>query len=267
MKNSNIENISPSNLETVDIAVYNWLNEEMNIFCDTNSGFNKVPVIWVSSERSYQIKSNQNIRDERGSLIPPIITLDRTGVNKSNDSKGAFQNSIMNSDERYYVANKINHKRTSEFANNNSVKKTGALNFATKKIEKNKKIVYQFKEILRPIYIELLYKISFLSQFQQQMNQMLQPFLVRTGSNRYVVIKNDDKKFELFIDSTINQSNNLDNLETEERKYSSNITLKVYGYLIGSDVNQEDSIVKIRENAVEVKLAKESIVFPEDLDA
>ena len=72
----------------------------------------------------------------------------------------------------------------------------------------------------------MAYKISFLSQFQQQMNQMIQPFLTRTGSNRYAIIENDGKKFELFIDQTINQSNNIDNMETEERKYNSNITLK-----------------------------------------
>lgn len=266
MKNSNVENLSPSNIETVDMALYNWINETMDIRCDTADGFKKVPIIWVSAERSYQIKSDQNLRDHRGALIPPIISVDRTGINKSNEARGAFQNSIVNNDERYFISQKMNQKRTSEYANNNSLRNTGALNFATKKYVKNEKVVYQFKEILKPIYIEFSYKVSFISQYQQQMNQMIQPFLVRTGSNRYTIIENDGKKFELFIDPTINQSNNLDNLDTEERKYNSSITLKVYGYLVGSDVNQEDSIIKVRENAVEVKLAKESIVFPEDLD-
>jgi hypothetical protein len=267
MANAPVENLSPSNIETVDIAVYNWLNEQMDIRCDTYDGFKKVPVIWVSAERAYQIKKDQTLRDERGTLIPPIITLDRTGMTKSNDAKGAFQNSVLNNEDRYYISKVMNQKRTSEYANDESNKKTGALNFATKKYEKNKKIVYQYKKILKPIYIEMAYKISFLSQFQQQMNQMIQPFLTRTGSNRYTIIENDGKKFELFIDQAVNQSNNIDNLETEERRYNSNITLKVYGYLVGDDVNQNDSLIVVHENAVEVKLPKESIVFPKDLDA
>jgi len=266
MSKSNVVNISPSNIETVDLAVYNWLDEQMNIYCDTKDGFKKVPVLWVSAERSYQIKKYPNIRDDRGTLIPPLITLDRTGLSKTSDSKGAFQNSIVGNEDRYIITRNMNHKRTSEYANNDSFKANGTFNIATKKYVKNDKVVYQYKKILKPIYIEFTYKISFLSQMQQQMNEMIQPFLTRTGSNRYAIIENEGKKFELFIDQAITQANNLDNLDTEERRYSSSINLKVYGYLVGDDVNQEDSLVKVNENAVEVKLVKESIVFTDDLD-
>jgi hypothetical protein len=264
--NKKAQDLSPSTIETVDVAVYNWLNEKMDIRCDTNDGFQKVPIIWVSAERSYQIKNNESLRDQRGTLIAPLITLDRTSINKNNESKGAFYNSIPEDNNRYFISGTMNHKRTSEYANNDSEKRNGVMNFATKRYQKNKKIVYQYKTILRPIYVEMTYKISFLSHFQQQMNQMLQPFLTRYGSNRYTTIENDGKKFELFIDQTINQSNNLDNMDTEERKFNSSIAIKVNGYLVGDDVNENDSLVKVSENAVEIKSITESIVFVNKLD-
>ena len=53
----------PSTIETVDVALYNWLDEELNIFCTTNEGWKKVPLIWSMPERSFQIKDNKDLRN------------------------------------------------------------------------------------------------------------------------------------------------------------------------------------------------------------
>ena len=50
----------PSTIETIDYAVYDWINEELNIFANTNKGFKKVPIEWVAAERSYQIKEQRD---------------------------------------------------------------------------------------------------------------------------------------------------------------------------------------------------------------
>jgi len=34
--------IKPSNFETIDFAVYDFLNEKMNLFCTTNNGWQKI---------------------------------------------------------------------------------------------------------------------------------------------------------------------------------------------------------------------------------
>ena len=54
----------PSTIETVDVALFNWLNEELNIFCTTNEGWKKVPLIWSMAERSYQIKDKKELRNK-----------------------------------------------------------------------------------------------------------------------------------------------------------------------------------------------------------
>ena len=42
----------PSTIENVDLAIYNWLNQKMDLYTETNRGWNKVPVIWINGERS-----------------------------------------------------------------------------------------------------------------------------------------------------------------------------------------------------------------------
>ena len=71
-------NVSPSTIETIDRAMHGWLEGRMDIFCNTNKGWKKVPVIWVSAERAYQVKQDKGIRDSSGALVLPIITLQRT---------------------------------------------------------------------------------------------------------------------------------------------------------------------------------------------
>ena len=44
--------IAPSTLENIDQAMYEWIDNTVDIFCTTNKGWKKSPVIWMSAERS-----------------------------------------------------------------------------------------------------------------------------------------------------------------------------------------------------------------------
>ena len=55
-----IISFEPSTLETIDYSIYDFVDKELNIFCTTNKGFNKVPVIWQASERAFQIKDDKD---------------------------------------------------------------------------------------------------------------------------------------------------------------------------------------------------------------
>ena len=65
----------------------------------------------------------------------------------------------------------------------------------------------------------------------------------------------------VFLDSNYSPSNTVTNLGTEERRYQTAVTLKTLAYLIGDDKNQETPKMIIRENAVEVKIPRERVVF------
>ena len=64
----------PSTIETIDGAMLKFLNERLNLSTTTNEGFKQVPVIWVSTERSFQIKGNRDLRDKEHTLILPMIS-------------------------------------------------------------------------------------------------------------------------------------------------------------------------------------------------
>ena len=78
----------PSTLETVDFAIYHWLRDELDLHTTTQEGFEKVPVIWASAERAFQVKRDQELRDLDGTLILPLITIERTNVIKDPTRKG-----------------------------------------------------------------------------------------------------------------------------------------------------------------------------------
>ena len=249
-------NISRSTIETIDAAFLDYV-EGLNINCTTNSGWKKIPVIWSSAERSYQIKNNIELRDNNGSLIPPIISIERTSVVKDNSKKGSFQGNVSPKDDRYYITRIINQDKTSNFANADSLRSSKQINFVTSK--KNKKIVYQSYKVPIPIYVTIEYKINILTSYQGQMNEAVQPFMAKTAQN-YFIIKKDSHRYECFMDQNFAQES-IANLSDQERKYKTVVTVKVLGYLIGEGDNQEKPENVITENAVEIKLPKENIIL------
>jgi hypothetical protein len=251
--------LSPCTIETIDSAFYEYV-EKLNIFCNTSSGRKKIPTIWSSAERSFQIKDNQDIRDKNGSLIPPIISIERGSIAKDPSKKGSFQANLSPKDDRYTITRILNQKKTSEYSNADSLKNKGTINFVTSK--KNNKKVYQSISVPIPIYITVEYKINIFTNYQAQMNDAIQPFMARTAQNYFIITK-DDYRFECFMDPSFNQDSII-SLGEEERKYKSVVTVKVLGYLIGEGENQEKPQIEIKENTVEIKIPRETIMTNKD---
>ena len=79
--------IQPSTIENIDTAIYNLINDEFNLHTMTNTGFRKVPVLWMSPERAVNSK-DKDIRDSVGKLKLPLISIDRTSFNKGSGRTG-----------------------------------------------------------------------------------------------------------------------------------------------------------------------------------
>jgi hypothetical protein len=248
-----------SSIENVDFAIYDWLDKQLNLSCDTKDGFKKVPVIWVTPERAYQVKTNKEFRDVNGTINPPLMTIERTNILKDVKNNGTYYANLPPKDNRQIISRRINQKKTSEFANADYQKQYGYVQFARPR--KNEKVVYEFKSMLLPVYATFTYSINVFTQFQQQMNEIIQPFLAKTGSTRYFLIERDGYKYECFIEGNIDTKNNIASMEEEERKYLSTITIKVLANLISDGKNQEDAVIKTFENAVELKIPRESLIL------
>ncbi len=262
----------PSTMETIDTAFYEWVDESLNISTNSNAGWNKVPVLWLSAERAYQIKHSQELRDSVGKLKLPIITVTRTSITKDKQFKGAMQ-AHFPPDSQYpgdykggtiQIARRISQKKSRDFANKdfrNSIKGKapgGTSEYTGPK--DNKKVVYETLSIPVPTHVTVKYSVTLRSEYQQQMNTMIQPFITRTGNISGFIFGKDNHKFEGFIEQDFSDSNNLTNLGEEERKFETKVEVKVLGYLIGEGPNDPRPKVTIRENQVEVRISRERVI-------
>ena len=139
--------VMPSTLETIDKAMYDYIDDELNIFTTTNKGWKKVPVVWLSAERAHQIKNDNNIRDAVGKLKLPIVTVERSSLEKDKTFKGNVQAHLdppKDGDRGYRngsfrVISKINQEKTRNFQSAEAKRKYKQSHFPvkTKKIVKN----------------------------------------------------------------------------------------------------------------------------------
>lgn len=254
----------PSTIENVDMAIYTWLDEKMNLFTDTNKGWKKIPVIWITGERSWQVKNNKSLRDNQNSFILPSITLERTDIAKERNNKGKYWGDVMPfRDEKggsIAIHKVIKQDKTRNFASASSKRLTGQPNFK----RENKKIVYQTKFVSMPIYVTMTYVIDIKTEYQQQMNELIQPFLTETGAVSYFIITNEGHRYEAFIEPSYAQKNNINDLQQNERLFNTQITIKVLAHLIGKGRNDDKPKVSVRENIVEVKIPREYLVLSQD---
>jgi hypothetical protein len=262
-----------STLETIDTAMLRFIDETLNLSVDTNSGFEKVPVLWVTAERAYQIKHNKDLRDKEEMLILPLITVNRSSVTKDPNFKGSvYANLYPENDAKggvITIARQINQKKTAEFQNAQANRKYGASkNVSSTMKNTNKrnmsaaKTVYETITIPIPVWVKVMYEITVRSEYQQQLNQMVTPFLTVPGNSRTPKrIENEGHYYEIFIDGNLVDTSNKAALGMERRNYETTINIETLGYLIGDGDNQEKPKIVRRENAVEFKFARERTIF------
>ena len=207
-------------------------------------------------------KRNELIRDRSGNLILPIVTVERTSIVKDPTRKGTVWGNVLPvKDEKggtIKIARRLKQDKSSNFANAESNRRHNKINFPG---SKNKKIVYETITIPLPVYVTSTYEITIRTEYQQQMNQILTPFITKPGAINYIILYRDGHKYEGFIQQDFSQNNNYSSFTSEERKLETKIQIEVLGYLIGEDKNQEQPKYAIRENAVEIKMPRERIVF------
>jgi hypothetical protein len=257
-----------SSLEDVDFAVYKFLDETMDISTKTNKGFKKTPVVWSGSERAHNIKNDDINRDESGMLILPVISVERTSVKKDeksrvlpfskldpvNDLKGGFLT----------INRVINQDKTRNFANATAQRIAGQSNFPLYRKDKNSKIVYETLTIPLPIYVTAGYEIVLRTEYQEQMNDMLTPFIRISNGHRRVMVEHNSNQYEAFLSEDYKIGNNISDYQGNERKYETTISLEVFAYLIGDEKNEKRPRVVRRENAVEIRFARERIVVQDE---
>jgi hypothetical protein len=258
-----------SRIEDIDYAIVSWIKEDLDLSTITNEGYKRVPVLWQTPERAFQIKNNRDLREpddhSSGAITLPVVTIERTGITKDPTNKGGFQAHIFSNKRngrvgRMTIAKRIKQDKTRNFA---VVGNTRTNTSGTRQKffpRENKKVVIETLSIPIPIYVNLDYKIIVKTEYQQQMNDLTQPFMTRTGQINSFVMRRNGHLYEAFIDQGFNQSNNVANLGEDERQFTSEVNIKVLGYLIGEGNSDDRPIVTKEESIVEVAFPRESVV-------
>lgn len=262
-KKENVLALEPSRIETVDFALFEWVDKEMDLSATTNRGFKKVPVIWVSGERSFQVKNRKELRDKEGALIFPVISVERTSMNKDPARRGSMQAYLPPINKRnnfnLYTHSVIKQDKTANFAASNSKKTYKQDNFRFK----NANVVEESYFIKTPTYIDMSYLITLRTEYQQQMNELVHPFITKTGNINSFSIEKDGHTYEAFIQPDFSFENNISSIEQEERVYQTSITINVLGYLYGQDTNDREPKTLRREGVAKVKITGEKEMLSE----
>jgi hypothetical protein len=258
-----------SSIETIDYAMVSWLKEDLRLSANTNEGFTNVPILWQAPERSFQIKHEKSLRDDGGALKLPLIGIERAGITKDPNRKGGFQAHVYSDDKngrtgRWIIARKIVQDKTRNFAVASGTRTNTGASRQRHYPRINKKVVIKTLSIPIPIYVNVEYKITIKTEYQQQMNDLLEPFMTRTGQINSFVMKRNGHLYEAFIDQGFTHNNNVANLGEDMRMFTSEINIRVLGYLIGEGENDDRPIVRVDENIVEITYPQEGIVKDED---
>ena len=268
---SGLEDLSfaPSTFETIDYSIFDYMDKEINFHVTTNKGFEKVPIIWVASERSHQVKNKKELRDDEGAIIMPVMTIERSSVAKSLRVRGAYYGGqFINNDEKggsLVIAKRIKQDKTANFNNADQNRKypTSTTSTGPKFIRRTdqRKVVYETISIPPIVYVDVTYQLTLRTEYQQQMNELTQVFATRPGIINHLLFKRDGHRYEAFVQDNFAQSNNISAMDNEERKFETKIDIKVLGYLVGEGLNEDRPKFAIRENAVEAKFQREKVVF------
>jgi len=259
--------------ETIDQALMNFIDLKLDIFCTTNDGFKKVPVIFSIPERAYQIKNDQLLRPNGRTLNYPLIAIAKTSMNRNPQNRGKYGVDVYPYFSYYKrggsieTARIVQQSKTQKFANANAIRRSvsGVDKNRQTFPEKNNEIVYQSLTVPMPKFVEVSYTISAVTDYQQQMNEILQVFQAFTGTPAMFHVEHEGNSYEAIISPDFSIENNSSGLDVNERLFKADISITVFGYLIGEDKNQETPKVVIRESAVKVQIGREHAVLDDQI--
>ena len=260
--------LKESNQETVDYAVFTWVEETLGVHAETNQGFKKVPVLWLTSERSFLVKNNKEIRQtDSDSLIFPLISIKRYSIEKTPATSrpipgNLFKQKVNGVDypiNQFYIGKKIQQDKTNNFAKATNLRLHGdaGQNFPK---PKNQRVVYKRYFVPLPIYYNMTYSINLRADYQTQLNQMLQPFLVYSNNINNFFIYSRNHRYEAFFE-TYTIDNNIDNLGEDEKRYEATVKIRVLGYVTGDGVNSQIGSFSTTENQVKIRFPREHVIL------
>ena len=252
-----------STFETIDMALYTWLNETLDIHATTNEGIKKVPVAWFSRERAFQIKNDKDSRDENGFLDFPRIQLARTSMSLTAAGERPIPGLIRQGNDyknnQFGFWKKVQQDKTKNFANAKSQRIYNQPNF---KFDNNE-IVDEWVFVPYPSYYDINYDISMKAIYMQQINEMMAPLqrFITPYNTNVLLLKYEGFRYEAFVDKSMDFKTNSPDIAETEKIYEATFKMKVLGFTTTADVSQQTPNIVYREGPAKFRIQRERTVF------
>lgn len=243
--------------EMIDKMFLEWVRNDLNIHATSFDGWLPVPVVWGKPERAYQAKFDKKMRDEDGALILPIISVTKTGHQSSLTRKGVAVNPIPSSigpkGSSISIFKEVNQEKTTNFKRKDFFNSTQGLE--TGKPPFSGKVVYNTYSIDMPVYHVFTYKVRITAQFNQQLNEILQPMTNFDYGHKYFLIRKYNHTLEVFPsdDYVIPE----DDITDTERIWEVELSFDVLANTSGMGSNSQKPKNVKTENIVEYKIGRE----------
>jgi hypothetical protein len=248
---------TPSTIENIDQCIYDWLDHDLNIFCNTHEGYKKVNVVFSTPELASLVYNRDSV-DVKNTLKYPIISIMRKNFEKPLNKDLSIQGSRFGNKYDTYivpVVTSLNQDKTSERANADNKRYAGTLNVKNKKTNRP---IYYIYNIPVPTAIHVNYEISIISNFQSQMNDIISRFLKFTNNVNGFKLEKNGHTYECFLDQSISL-NSSDDISETERKIEYSFPLKIKGYINEGEMNDAFPSVVRQENISEVIFKSEMV--------
>ena len=252
-----------STFETIDYALNNWLDKELDIHVTTNEGYKKASINWFSRERAYQIKVERDDRDENGILNFPQIQIVRSTTTLTDVANRPIPGIIRSSGDyknnQFGFWKKVQQDKTKNFANAKSQRIYGQPNFKFN----NNEVVNEWVFVPYPSYYDITYEVAMKAMYMQQINEMIAPVQrkVYPYNSNVFIIKYNGFKYEAFMGKEVNFKTNAPNIDEAEKTFEAQFVVKVLGYTTTSDSNQTTPNIVYREGPAKVRIQRERTIL------
>jgi len=230
------------NLRDIDTSVINHIKNIMRIQVSEAGETIKVPVVYGNEERWVSARRHGFIRDDKGSLILPLIMARRTSVTKDTTIQGAFKHDVKN--ELVTVA------RNTQWSKDNRYTR-----FA---VDIGEKPVMESIVTGPADYVTVTYEIILWSAYMEQMNTMVESFV---DQNDTYWGDREDYKFLCMIDSFDDAT---EMAADSERFIKNTFTVNTKAYLLSEVVA---SVVTDKKFQAQRVMTPKKVVFGFEGDA
>lgn len=262
-------------IEDIDRAIFDLFNTRLAFETKVNNQTNRVPVIFASGERFALTRRDNPLRDKNNVLILPLISIKRgtighktqadvfgTAISIRKTGDYYIKKRLDKSDRDYQkVVNNFRLKNQKDVATRSHIAVTSTspgteavvgevasrrqggplsfrdpqkFNLLNNDLTNN---IYEYITVPYPKFIGVSYNVIFWTQYMQEMNQLIETFMMKFDGQapEFILETNKGYKFTAFIQNTFTNSDNFDDFTNDERIIKMSFDIKVPGYIIAPE--------------------------------